>query len=303
MQAMQESFKSASVRDVEHDLRGAGDSEVTDWNALELPSTWPDELDFRKPQDFYRLIRHILGTRGRVELPAGVFGRERIPQYALQEFHRLPNGLYSHRMVLGYSRWFDPTMLYTTRRARRTIAELLRGRSSALDIGCADGKLAEAFVRAGIADVCGLDVSPYILKLGASLRPTIKFFHGTAERMPFADERFDAIGACFLFHELPPRHAHGALRECHRVLEARGRLVICEPAPEQLERGATFRIIRIGGLRAPYFQLLARFMFEPFVEHWHRQDYPAWFASAGFRLLEDRREFPCRYFVAEKAAS
>jgi ubiquinone/menaquinone biosynthesis C-methylase UbiE len=151
-----------------------------------------------------------------------------------------------------------------------------------------------------VPDVWAIDPSPYLLQLGARAYPRVRFTHGVAEDLPFSDGRFDAIGACFLFHELPPRYADRALGECARVLRPGGRLALCEPSPEQLAPRAWYRIVRRHGWRGLYFRLLARTVFEPFVAQWHARRYEEWLASAGLALVTDERAFPLRFLVAVK---
>lgn len=270
-------------------------------DAPDLPPAWPDELDLRLPWNAARFLAAIFGRRRAVHLPAQLPGAERIPRYVLQEFHRLPNGFYSRRVANGYARQFDRTMLGATVEARKAIVSRAGQAECVLDLGCGDGKLAQSFVDSGARDVWALDACPYLLQLGARARPAVKFVHGAAEDLPFPSERFDAIAACFLFHELPPKAARSALFECSRSLKPGGRLVLCEPAPDQLQRGAWLRSTRAHGWRGAYFTALARWMFEPFVELWQRTDFGPWFASAGLQWIEDHTEFPCRYFVARKA--
>jgi ubiquinone/menaquinone biosynthesis C-methylase UbiE len=277
-----------------------GDPEPPAWATLALPPAWPDVVRVGRPRDLVRLLRPVFGWRSPVELPASLPGRERIPRYLQQEMHGLPNGFYSQRITQGYVRWFDATMLHTLRHGRARVAATLRGATSALDLGCGDGKVADALVRAGVPDVWAIDPSPYLLQIGARTYPRVRFTHGVAEDLPFPDGRFDAIGACFLFHELPPRHADQALHECARVLRPGGRLALCEPSPEQLALRAWGSTVRQHGWRGIYFRVLARAVFEPFVAQWHARRYQEWLASAGLTLVTDERAFPLRFLVGAK---
>ncbi len=265
-----------------------------------VPPAWPDALRLGRPRDLLRLLRPVFGWRSPVELPAALPGRDRIPRYLQQEIHGVPNGFYSHRFMEGYARWFDVTMLHTLQRGRERIAEMLGTATSALDLGSGDGKLAAALVLHGVQDVWGLDASPYLLQIGARAYPRVRFVHGVAERLPFGDGRFDAIGASFLFHELPPRYADEAIAECARVLRPGGRLVFCEPSPEQLAPGSLRRTIQRHGWRGLYFWTLAHCAFEPFIAAWHGRHYDEWAATAGLELVADDVIFPLRFFVCVK---
>jgi len=269
------------------------------WAEVRLPDAWVDR-EARGVHGAWRLLRHAFGgRRARVELPAGLPLAAEIPRYALQEFHNIPNGNYSNRLTRGYATGFDLAMLGRMRPVRRRMARALAGCRSVLDVGCGGGASTEALVAQGIAEVWGIDPSPYLLRCADARVPGARFVHGVAERTGFADARFDGVACCFVFHELPSRAADLALAELARILRPRGRLVIAEPAAEQYRTGAWRLLVRRGPLGA-YFRLLARGIHEPFAEQWHRRDARAWLAEHGFAVAEDRVDFPVRLLVAER---
>ena len=273
---------------------------TTDWARLPLPDAWPDQLDLRKPWNLGRFLKAMLWDAPRpVQLPEDLPGAGRIPRYILQEFHNLPNGNYSKKIARGYAKGFDRMMLGTLRRARAEIADRIGPVPRALDIGCGAGHTAAALSRAGAREVWGLDPSPYLLQYAAELYPQIRFCHGVAERLEFPDASFDAASACFVFHEIPPRYGDRALAELHRVLRPGGTLAIIEPAALHLQ-GGLLQVLRHAGWRGLYFKLMARRVFEPFVEHWHRRDKRAWLAEHGFELYEDRDGCPCQVLLARR---
>lgn len=268
------------------------------WDELALPPAWPDGLRPWRPRDAWRFLRKaILGRVGPVVLPADLPLNVAIPKYVLQELHNLPNGNYSRTVTQGYGRGFDVAMLGTLHGVRREIAETLRGARSALDLGCGAGHLARALRDAGIDDVWGLDASPYLLQHAARAHRDVRFVQGLAEETRFPADRFDAVAACFLFHELPPRACDAALREIHRVLVPGGTLAIAEPSREQWT-GSPGALLRRHGWRGLYFRTLARFVHEPFAESWHRHDVPAWLDAHGFVPIEERDRFPTRIWIA-----
>lgn len=276
----------------------AHDPPSPDWRELELPDGWPDALRPSRPRDLWQLLRKgVLGRVGPVVLPAGIPLNAAIPKYVLQEFHNLPNGNYSRSVTRHYSTAFDLFMLGTMARARRDLAESLRSARSALDLGCGGGHTAGALHDAGIPEVSGLDASPYLLQHAARLHPGLRFVQGLAESTGFPSRRFEAVAACFLFHELPPRAGDAALAEIRRILVPGGLVGIVEPGIEQWI-GAPLSLLRRHGPRGLDFRILARFVHEPFVASWHRRDVPAWLAAAGFSLVSQESRFPTQMYVA-----
>jgi ubiquinone/menaquinone biosynthesis C-methylase UbiE len=269
------------------------------WSEIDLPDAWTDG-ERHGLRSAWRLLRQALrGVHTRIELPEGLPLRVPIPRYVLQEFHNIPNGNYSNRLTRGYSSGFDIAMLGTMRPARRRMAEALSGCASVLDVGCGGGASTAALLDQGIAEVWGLDPSPYLLRCADARVPGARFVQGVAEDTGFADARFDGVACCFVFHEIPPPAADRALAELRRVLRPGGRLVVVEPAAEQYRLGA-WTLARRHGPLALYFRALARAIHEPFVEAWHRREVPAWLSAAGFAVFEDRTDVPVRTWVCER---
>ncbi|MGH8446074.1 MAG: class I SAM-dependent methyltransferase, partial [Solimonas sp.] len=204
------------------------------WMANDLPDAWPDRLSWTRPRDLWLLLRKLLLRRlGRVELPRGLPLRVPLPRYLLLEFHNLPNGNYSKKITRGYSTGFDRVMLGEMGRARAALAACFAGCRRVLDLGCGAGYSSQALADAGVAEITGLDASPYLLQHAARQFPGPRYLQGLAEDTQLPAGAFDGVCACFLFHELPPRYAKEVLAECHRLLPAGRRLAILEPASEQ----------------------------------------------------------------------
>ena len=269
------------------------------WAIVDLPPSWPDTLQLNTLSDLGYLLSRIFGRRSRVELPEDMPGKDLVPKYMLQEYHNLPNGYYSSSLTRGYVRTFDSIMLGFMENARNVVAASLKGVGSAIDIGCGGGRVAGAMKAQGIPEVWGLDPSPYLLKQAAEEFPAIGFLQGSAEKIPFPNQRFGGIGVCFLLHEVPPKYASIALGEFHRILKPGGLISIAEPSPVQMEE-SDFSLMRKYGWRGLYFKLLARLVYEPFVEAWHKRDLNAWFEEHGFEVVEDRIGMPLRHIVARR---
>jgi ubiquinone/menaquinone biosynthesis C-methylase UbiE len=272
------------------------------WAEIELPDAWVDR-EARGLRGAWRLARHALGSRrARVEVPSDLPVSAVIPRYVLQEFHNVPNGNYSNRLTRGYAKGFDLAMLGRMRSARRRLADALADCTSVLDVGSGGGASTEALAERGIAEIWGLDASPYLLRCAAARVPAARFVQGLAERTGFPDRRFDGIACCFVFHELPTRATERALAELARILRPGGRLAIVEPAAEQYHTTAWRLVARHGPLGA-YFRVLARAIHEPFAAAWHRRDARAWLAQHGFAVTLDRVDFPVRMIVCERSAN
>ncbi len=283
----------------------ATDPPVPDWQNLHLPDTWPDQLNLRHPRDLWQFVQHLLGLRIKpIQLPDNVPFAENIPKYILQEFHNLPNGNYSRRFTRGYITGFNKVMLGEIGKSHQKIVEQLlqdpaMRDGSVLDVGCGGGGLAGALHKAGIKEVWGLDSSPYLLKHAAQDWPAMRFVHGVAEKPEFPDARFNAITACFLLHEIPPRYLTQSLQEWSRILKPRGWLAFCEPSPLQI-KNKPLALLREYGWRGLYFYVLAKKLNEPFLMAWHKQDIPALLKQHGFEVIQHDIDVPMRHVLARK---
>jgi ubiquinone/menaquinone biosynthesis C-methylase UbiE len=273
---------------------------AVDWASAPLPEAWPDQAHWRRLTNPLRVVLALRRQRGgRVVLPDGLPGAAALPKYLLQEFHNLPNGNYSHTITHGYARAFDKLMLGTLRDARSEIAAQLCAARRALDVGAGAGHLSGVLLRSGIPEVVALEPSPYLLQKAARAHPELVCVQGVVEASGLPSEHFDGAAACFVFHEIPPRYADVALAELQRMLRPGAKLVIVEPSPAQWHASRR-EIWRTHGWRGVYFRALARGVFEPFADAWHRRDAAAWLESGGFALDLDRDAMPWRMLVARR---
>jgi demethylmenaquinone methyltransferase/2-methoxy-6-polyprenyl-1,4-benzoquinol methylase len=94
-----------------------------------------------------------------------------------------------------------------------------------LDVAAGTGTSSASLARSG-AQVVALDFSPGMIAEGRRRYPKIEFIEGDAEKLPFADDTFDAVTISFGLRNV--EHPKVALAEMYRVLKPGGRLVICE---------------------------------------------------------------------------
>lgn len=138
-----------------------------------------------------------------------------------------------HHVVKKYSRlastYDTKWSFYIEATTRETIARLrLCGTERLLDIGCGTGALLERLSAIHPADqLVGLDPVPGMLATARhKLPPDIELHEGWAERLPFADARFDVIILCNMFHYIDS--PGNALAEIRRVLRPGGQLLITD---------------------------------------------------------------------------
>jgi ubiquinone/menaquinone biosynthesis C-methylase UbiE len=280
-----------------------------DWQA-DLPQSWPD-----RPGNLFRflwaLAKAPITRSGAVEIPDDLPGR-RVPKYARQRFHGMPNGYYSARVADGYDKGFELSMLGRVRGARARMTDALCGPAAAegfaanpvgraLDVGCGSGRLCGELVARGVPEVWGLDPSPYMLRQAQRRSPGARFAQGIAEDTAFPQEYFDAVGACFLFHELPAYIARKALRETRRILRPGGTVCITEPCRIHTRPRSVWSLLRQHGPSAVYFHVLSRAVHEPFVNSWlDIEDHARWLGDEGFELIQSEIRVPFLQLVARK---
>lgn len=265
--------------------------EVIDWASVELPDTWPDHYSLCNPLHLYRILSATFGSRKKIEIPHNLPGRNLIPQYALQEFHNLPNGNYSKKLSNGYIKGFEIVMLGSMAKYRKIIANSLCNCNSVLDIGCGGGTTANIIHQKGVDDVWALDPCPYLLNKAATRHPKINFIQGAGENIPFQNSRFDGVSLCYVLHEIPPKHVEELILEVKRILKPGGSFVIVEPSP--IHYFATYKkLFKHFGIKGLYFKLLARNINEPFLESWHKINLKILLISNGFQVVQELSDVP-----------
>ncbi|WP_162896491.1 class I SAM-dependent methyltransferase [Cysteiniphilum halobium] len=281
-------------------MKNNNDPCVINWSDLHLPDGWVDTLNFKSPVSWFKLIKAICYPKHKaVYLDQKLLQEMPIPKYVLQEFHNIPCGNYSKLLTRGYIKGFDIAMLNQVDPMREKIAQYLKDCHAVLDIGCGGGNTAQIIYQKGINDIWGIDPSPYLLKHAALDYPHIKFIQGIGESLPFIDERFDGLSACYVLHEIPPKYIKKLIAEASRVLKKGGVFVIAEPSPVQYQ-DKTWQLFKNHGIKGVYFKLLARKLNEPFVKAFHQLDLHALFVEKGFEIVIDQKDMPHRFVCVRK---
>ena len=113
------------------------------------------------------------------------------------------------------------------RRWRREVIDAVGPRRGdlVLDLAAGIGTSSQPFADRG-ATVVPCDFSLGMLRVGKQHRPQLPFTAGDGTRLPFADNRFDAVTISFGLRNIVDPAA--GLREMARVTRPGGRLVVCE---------------------------------------------------------------------------
>ena len=132
---------------------------------------------------------------------------------------------------------YDPIVRWTTREARVKSALIeqaaLEAKMKVLDLASGTGTLSLMIKqRFPSIDVQGIDGDSKILQIAQaksdSLGLNIKFEHGFAAHLPYADSSFDRIFSSLFFHHLELDDKHLAFTELCRVLKPGGQLHIAD---------------------------------------------------------------------------
>ncbi|MCB0958705.1 MAG: class I SAM-dependent methyltransferase [Acidimicrobiales bacterium] len=100
-------------------------------------------------------------------------------------------------------------------------ADLLAGHARVLDVGTGEGQVARLAVEGGATVVAGIDPTANQVAEAARRGGGPTYARAGADRLPFADEAFDAVVACLVFEHIEA--VDDAIDEVARVLRPGGR--------------------------------------------------------------------------------
>lgn len=91
-----------------------------------------------------------------------------------------------------------------------------------LDVGCGSGMLMQILEKRG-ANCCGIEITPVFIELVRSRG--LHVISASMHKLPFSDERFDAIISNYALNYLPPKGQLLAIQEKFRALKPGGIMV------------------------------------------------------------------------------
>jgi ubiquinone/menaquinone biosynthesis C-methylase UbiE len=195
--------------------------------------------------------------------------------YHSQNFHGIEGGY----LTIGAAVSYDPITQYVlppneTWVRQGVIQKIEVKPRRILDLGCGTGSttllLKQAFPN---AEVIGLDLSPYMLAATEAKAKTagleLQLVHGNAENTGFEDESFDLVTASLLFHETPPEVTQTILKECFRLLQTGGQVMILDGNQKTLRQ----------------VEWLTQIFEEPYIQAYAVGSLDAWLGAAGFAAI------------------
>jgi ubiquinone/menaquinone biosynthesis C-methylase UbiE len=173
-----------------------------------------------------------------------------------------------------WSSSYDKGLLQTIffRPAHRMLLAAMRpGENQILDIGCGTGSFAARALKSRPqASVVGLDLSEGMLaQCHERLRAAdgrLQLVRGDSQRIPFADNSFDALTCSHSFHHYPRQDLVAS--EMFRVLRPGGRLYIIDGDRDRLWGRLVYDVVVV--------------MMEGAVKHLSRAAFRSLYTSAGF---------------------
>jgi demethylmenaquinone methyltransferase / 2-methoxy-6-polyprenyl-1,4-benzoquinol methylase len=168
-----------------------------------------------------------------------------------------------------------------------------------LDVATGTAAVAIELVRRTGCRVVGLDQSREMLDTGrhrvddAGLADRIELVEGTAERLPFGDESFDALTLTYLLRYVEDPAA--TMRELARVVRPGGTIAMLEfGVPRGLARPAWELYVRaglpvLGAVVSPGWRRVGTFLGESIRNFHRRYDPPGLWREAGIQDVRVRR--------------
>ncbi|WP_320667582.1 class I SAM-dependent methyltransferase [Prochlorococcus sp. MIT 1307] len=255
---------------------------------FDLPSTWQ-----RRKQKRTRDIP--------IKINKNVY-----PDYYLQNFHHQTDGYLSDYSAELYDLQVEILFNGTAdSMRRRIIAPLKRGLKrfsnrpkeslKVLDVATGTGRTLKQ-IRSALKDeeLIGIDLSGAYLRqasryLNSRGEEFAQLIRGNAEEMPFPNESMQALTCVFLLHELPKNARQNVLKECWRVLEPGGVLVLADSI--QIADSPQF---------SPIMEDFHKVFHEPYYRDYINDDIDEKLINSGFQSITAESYFMTRVWSATK---
>jgi len=104
-------------------------------------------------------------------------------------------------------------------------AETVRRAGTVCELGCGPGQVGRYLKDRGV-DMCGVDLSPQMVKVAARLNPDISFSQGDMLALHFPDESLAAIVLFYSIIHIQREDVTRALKEMYRVLTQNGKVFL-----------------------------------------------------------------------------
>lgn len=192
--------------------------------------------------------------------------------YQSQNFHGIKGGYLNLQAALTYDAITQYFLPPNETWVRQELIQHIRCQPRRIvDLGCGTGSttvlLKQAFPE---AEVIGIDLSPYMLVAAEdkarAANLNIRWVHGNAEQVPFADNSVDLVTASLLFHETPVAATQAILREAFRLLRAGGEILVLDGSQSTLRNTIW----------------LTQIFEEPYIQDFATGSFDAWMGAAGF---------------------
>ncbi len=265
--------------------------------AKKYPLVWLD-----MPQTWQRRKKNK--TR---EIPRNV-REEEYPDYYLQNFHHQTDGYLSKHSAEIYDLQVEILFNGTADSMRRRVLSPLKTglkkfsnedskKVKVLDIATGTGRTLQQIQSAlPKVELYGLDLSGSYLKqaskyLSSRSGDLVQLTKGNAEKMPYSSESFQALTCVFLFHELPREARQNVLKECFRLLEPGGTLVLADSI--QIEDSPKF---------TPIMENFHKIFHEPYYRDYIVDNINLRLEESGFSSISSESHFMTKVWKANKPA-
>ncbi|MBW3041737.1 class I SAM-dependent methyltransferase [Prochlorococcus marinus] len=265
--------------------------------AKKYPLVWLD-----MPQTWNRRKKNQ--TR---EIPRSV-NEDDYPNYYLQNFHHQTDGYLSEHSAEIYDLQVEILFNGTAdSMRRRVLAPLKRGvkkylsekskKIKVLDIATGTGRTLQQ-IQSALPEVelYGIDLSGSYLKqaskyLSSRSGDLVQLTRGNAENMPYESSSFQALTCVFLFHELPRNARKNVLKECFRLLEPGGTLILADSI--QIEDSPKFTDI---------MENFHKIFHEPYYRDYIIDNIDLRLEESGFTSISSESHFMTKVWKANKPA-